>query len=114
MLAGSAPCARPANKTMTSKIITHLSAAALLVSAVQAQEKIELKDDRQKASYAIGYGRFLGDDERFSHGKTGVPPNSCGKCGGKWLKVKLKSTGGPILHYALKQPLVGELCRGNS
>src|SRR5687767_14677564 len=39
---------------MTSKIITHLSAAALLVSAVQAQEKIELKDARQKASYAIG------------------------------------------------------------
>ena len=39
---------------MTSKIITSIFIAALLASGSQAQEKIELKDARQKASYAIG------------------------------------------------------------
>lgn len=39
---------------MTSTIITNISVAALLALGVQAQEKLELKDARQKASYAIG------------------------------------------------------------
>ncbi len=39
---------------MTSNLITNLTIAALLALGVQAQEKIELKDARQKASYAIG------------------------------------------------------------
>jgi FKBP-type peptidyl-prolyl cis-trans isomerase FklB len=41
-------------KIMTSTIITTISVAALLAFGVQAQEKLELKDARQKASYAIG------------------------------------------------------------
>ena len=39
---------------MTSNIVTQLTVAALLAVAVRAQEKIELKDTKQKSSYAIG------------------------------------------------------------
>jgi FKBP-type peptidyl-prolyl cis-trans isomerase FklB len=39
---------------MTSQIISQLTVAALLAVAVDAQEKIELKDAKQKSSYAIG------------------------------------------------------------
>lgn len=39
---------------MTSKIIAQLALAALLTTAANAQEKFELKDAKQKASYAIG------------------------------------------------------------
>ena len=42
------------NKIMTSNIITQLTVAALLAVATQAQEKLELKDAKQKSSYAIG------------------------------------------------------------
>ncbi|HWN94126.1 MAG TPA: FKBP-type peptidyl-prolyl cis-trans isomerase [Methylomirabilota bacterium] len=39
---------------MTSHIIRSIALAALLAGAVHAQEKIELKDAKQKSSYAIG------------------------------------------------------------
>src|SRR5436190_20270208 len=39
---------------MTSHLITKITAAALFAAAVYAQEKVELKDAKQKASYAIG------------------------------------------------------------
>ena len=39
---------------MTSNLITKLAVATLLAAGVQAQEKVELKDAKQKASYAIG------------------------------------------------------------
>jgi FKBP-type peptidyl-prolyl cis-trans isomerase FklB len=39
---------------MTSKIITSLAAAALLATGVCAQDKMDLKDSKQKTSYAIG------------------------------------------------------------
>jgi FKBP-type peptidyl-prolyl cis-trans isomerase FklB len=39
---------------MTSRIITQLTVAALMAVALPAQEKIELKDAKQKSSYAIG------------------------------------------------------------
>jgi FKBP-type peptidyl-prolyl cis-trans isomerase FklB len=39
---------------MTSNIITPIAVATLLAFAVHAQEKVELKDIKQKSSYAIG------------------------------------------------------------
>lgn len=39
---------------MTAKIITSLTAATLFAAGVCAQEKMELKDAKQKSSYAIG------------------------------------------------------------
>jgi len=39
---------------MTSNLITKLAIATLLAAGVQAQDKVELKDAKQKASYAIG------------------------------------------------------------
>src|SRR3954463_3102231 len=39
---------------MTAKIITGLTAATLFATGLCAQEKMELKDARQKSSYAIG------------------------------------------------------------
>lgn len=39
---------------MTSKLITNLTVVTLLAAGVHAQEKMELKDAKQKASYAIG------------------------------------------------------------
>jgi FKBP-type peptidyl-prolyl cis-trans isomerase FklB len=39
---------------MTSKIVKQISLATLLAVSVHAQEKIELKDQKQKVSYAIG------------------------------------------------------------
>src|ERR1044071_3765802 len=42
------------NKNMTSYLITNLAVAALFAAGIYAQEKVELKDAKQKASYAIG------------------------------------------------------------
>lgn len=39
---------------MTSNLITNLTIATLLATGVYAQDKVELKDAKQKASYAIG------------------------------------------------------------
>ena len=39
---------------MTSRIITGLAVATLFTGVVSAQEKVELKDAKQKSSYAIG------------------------------------------------------------
>jgi len=39
---------------MTSHLITNLAVATLLAAGVCAQDKVELKDAKQKASYAIG------------------------------------------------------------
>ena len=39
---------------MTSHLITNLTVATLLAAGVYAQDKVELKDAKQKASYAIG------------------------------------------------------------
>ena len=39
---------------MKSRLLTHITVASLIATAVHAQDKVELKDAKQKASYAIG------------------------------------------------------------
>ncbi len=41
-------------QNMTAKIITNLALGSLLVLGVQAQDKLDLKEPKQRASYAIG------------------------------------------------------------
>jgi FKBP-type peptidyl-prolyl cis-trans isomerase FklB len=47
-------CSGPKNKIMTSHLVTNVAVAALFAAGVYAQDKVELKDAKQKASYAIG------------------------------------------------------------
>ena len=39
---------------MKSHLLTHIALASLLAGGLCAQDKLELKDPKQKASYAIG------------------------------------------------------------
>jgi FKBP-type peptidyl-prolyl cis-trans isomerase FklB len=41
-------------KNMTSHLVTNVAVAALFAAGLYAQDKVELKDAKQKASYAIG------------------------------------------------------------
>jgi FKBP-type peptidyl-prolyl cis-trans isomerase FklB len=54
MPTGSVQPVQADNKIMTSKIITNLALATVFAMGVHAQEKMELKDEKQKVSYAIG------------------------------------------------------------